>query len=347
MKELIINILKNAESDEIRREEALQLFKGVRGVSELSELMKVASEVRDNEKGAIFKFDGFIGSITSCDTEPPCKYCSRSAGNRSDFAEKTLTIEEIEFGAKLIAETGTKRVEIGGGTPREGACEKVINSAKAIKKVSLMDVWVNVGPSLTREDLLRLKELGVTEVCSSLETINPEVFRDAKPGDSLEARMKLAEEINEVGLGLTSVMMVGIGSSYEDYVNHLFWLKKFENLSHVCITGLNPILGTPFQSKPLANPFEVAKAGAIARLVLRTPDISFGGMMNDPKLLPLWIMAGANRAIHLGAHIHRANAWRTPHAGAIVARYNGLEFVNLLPLTTRLVKEMGMEVDIE
>jgi len=347
MKELITNVLKSAENDEIGENEALQLFKGVRSASEFSELARVASKVRDEEVGALFKFDGFLGSITSCDTEPPCKYCSRSAGNRPDFAEKTLTIEEVELGAKLISETGTKRVEIGGGTPREGAGERVLNAARAIKKVSSMEIWVNVGPSLSRGDLLKLKELGVKEVCSSLETINPEVFREAKPGDSLEARMRLAEEINEAGLGLTSVMMVGIGSSYEDYVRHLFWFKKFENLSHVCITGLNPIPGTPFESKPMANPFEVAKAGAIARLVLRTPDISFGGVMNDPKLLPLWIMAGANRAIHLGAHVHRANAWRIHHAGAIVKRHGNIEFVNMLPLTTRLVKEMGMEVDVE
>lgn len=173
------------------------------------------------------------------------------------------------------------------------------------------------------------------------------MFREAKPGDSLEARMKLAEEINRVGIGLTSVMMVGIGSSYEDYVKHIFWLKRFENLSHVCITGLNPIPGTPFQNKPMANPFEVAKVGAVARLVLRIPDISFGGMMNDPRLLPLWVMAGGNRAIHLGAHAHRANAWRMHHAGAIVERYGDLEFVNMLPLTTRIVRDMRMEVDIE
>lgn len=340
-------MLRSAESDGISETEALQLLKGIRTTSEFSELARVASKVRDEEVGPLFKFDGFMGSLTPCNMNPPCKYCSRSAGNRPDFADRTLTIDEVELGARLIAETGTKRVEIGGGTSREGAGEKIISAVQAIRKVSSMDIWVNVGPSLTREDLIKLKELGVKEVASSLETINPEVFREAKPGDSLEARMKLAEEINEVGLGLNSVIMVGLGSSYEDYVRHIFWLKKFENLSHVCITGLNPISRTPFEKKPMANPFEVAKVGAVARLVLRTLDISFGGMMNDPRLLPLWIMAGANRAIHLGAHVHRAGSWRIHHAGAIIERHGDVEFVNMLPLTTRIVREMGMEADVE
>lgn len=226
MPEVITDVLRSAESDGISETEALQLLKGIRTTSEFSELARVASKVRDEEVGPLFKFDGFMGSLTPCNMNPPCKYCSRSAGNRPDFADRTLTIDEVELGARLIAETGTKRVEIGGGTSREGAGEKIISAVQAIRKVSSMDIWVNVGPSLTREDLIKLKELGVKEVASSLETINPEVFREAKPGDSLEARMKLAEEINEVGLGLNSVIMVGLGSSYEDYVKHIFWLKK-------------------------------------------------------------------------------------------------------------------------
>jgi len=344
---MLEKVLHEAVSEPLTQDEALYVLNKVKTIEDFLELAKVASKVRDDEVGAVFKFDGFIGSITPCTTNPPCKYCSRSAGNRPDFAEKPITIEEVEFGAKLIESTGTKRVELGGGTLWNGAGGKVLEAVKAVKRVSSMDIWINVGPSLSKDDLVKLKDLGVKEVCSSLETINPDVFKDAKPGDSLEARMKLAEEINEVGLGLKSVMMVGLGSGYEDYVKHIFWFKKFENLSSVSITGLRPIPGTPFQNKPMANPLEVAKVGAVARLVLRDVDVGFGGMMNDPRMLPLWIMAGANRAIHLGAHIHRA--WSTPirHPNTVVEKHGEIEFVNMLPLTTRLAKEMGMGVDVE
>lgn len=344
---MLRDVLDKALDDKITQEEALYILNKVQTIEDFLELAKVASKVRDDEVGAVFKFDGFIGSITPCTTDPPCKYCSRSAGNRPDFAEEPLTIEEIELGAKLIDNTDTKKVELGGGTPWDGAGEKVIEAVKAVKKVSSMDIWINVGPSLNRGELTKLKNLGVKEVCSSLETINPDVFKKVKPGDNLEARMKLAEEINGIGLGLKSVMMVGIGSSYEDYVKHIFWFKNFENLSSITVTGLRPIPGAPFQNKPMANPLEVAKVGAVARLVLKDVDIGFGGMMNDPRLVPFWIMAGANRAIHLGAHVHRV--WSTPirHPNTVVEKHGDIEFVNMLPLTTRLVKEMGMEVDVE
>jgi|Deesub1362B_J571_1020462.scaffolds.fasta_scaffold04210_2 biotin synthase len=344
-------ILKNAVRDPITPNEAIILLKKITSYDKALELFKVATSVRGDEIDNKFKFDGFIGTITRCTTNPPCRYCGRSAKNRSDTFTEPLTLEEIETGAKLIAETGVKCVEIGGGTVWDGAGNKVIEAVKTVKSVAPeLKIWVNVGPALSKDDLLKLKELGVIEVCSSLETFNPKVFTETKPGDSMEARKKLAKEIDEVGLGLTSVMMVGLGSSYEDYVNHIFWLKKFKNLSHFPITGFRPIPGTPMENHPMASPIEVAKVGAVARLVLRKVDLSFGGMMNDPRLLPLWIMAGANRAIHLGPHVHRLRqgSWfEIRYSQEVVVKNIGkLQFQNMLPLTTRIVKDMGMEVDV-
>ena len=213
----------------------------------------------------------------------------------------------------------------------------------------MMDIWVNVGPSLSEKDLVRLKELGVKEVCSSLETYNPDVFAEVKPGDNREVRMELARKIDDVGLGLKRVMMVGIGSTYEDYVDYMFWLKDFKNLTHFPITGFRPVPGTPLEKHKTALSIEVAKIGAIARLVHRKVDISFGGMMNDPQLLPLWIMAGANRAIHMGPHWHRRRRWSWKgHLPEMVVKVvEDMEFNNMLPLTMRIVKSMGMDVDVK
>ena len=345
------NVLKNAESTEITKEEALYLFKEANSIEKLTKLFEVASEVRDENKGRVFKFDGFIGSITPCTIDPPCKYCGRASKSRGSSFSAPLTFEEIQIGAKLIAETGVKRVELGGGTVLDGAGDRVIEAVNAVKSTApMIDIWVNVGPSLSRDALVRLKELEVKEVCSSVETYNPTVFAEVKPGDSREARMKLAREINDVGLGLKSVMMVGIGSTYEDYVDYMFWLKDFKNLSHFPITGFRPGgPGTPLEDRKIALSVEVAKVGAVARLVLRKVDISFGGMMNDPQLLPLWIMAGANRAIHMGPHWHRQRNWSDQrHSSEIITETIGdMEFSNKLPLTTRIAKSMGMGVDVD
>lgn len=337
-------ILDKAITDTPSEDEALLLFQEVNTPERFLNLAETASMVRYKEAGPAFKFDGFIGTITKCDTDPPCKYCRRSVSGEADHFSNCLSGKEIEIAAQLMEDAGIKMVELGGGTLSNGAAEKVKDAVKAVKRVSGLDIWVNVGPALNFNDLLELKDMGVKEVCSSLETINHAVFQEAKPGDDFDARKKLAQDIDASGMGLMSVMMVGLGSNYQDYVSHLFWLKSFKNLSHVGITGFNPIPGTPFEHRPMANPFEVAKAGAIARLILRTCDISLGGMMNDPRLLPLSVMAGANRTIHLGAHAHKLGAWHMRHPGTVSKVIGDIEFINMLPLTTRLVKESGMEV---
>jgi biotin synthase len=335
-------VLSKAVKEEVSREEALFLLEETKTIDRHLKLFRAASYVRESEVGNVFKFDGFIGTITPCTTSPPCMYCARSA--RPESFSNILTPDEVALAAKLIEATGTRRVELGGGTLWSGADSLVLEAVRAVRNATNLEVWVNVGPCLSRKALEELKSLGVAEVCSSLETINEKIFREVKPGDNLHARMKFAKTIKDVGLKLNSVMMVGIGSSYKDYVNHIFWLKEV-GVDHFCITGFNPIHGTPLETRMPATSYEVAKVIAVSRLVLRKADISIGGIMNDPQLLPLSIMAGANRAIHLGAHIHRPGGWSQRYKCVESKRFNGLEFINLLLLTVRIVKGIGMHVE--
>jgi len=55
-------------------------------------------------------------------------------------------------------------------------------------------------------------------------------------------------------------------------------------------------------------------------------------MMSDPP----WTMAGADRAIHLGAHVHiPGQVWTFDYGEEIEIKHIGrLEPVNMLPLTT-------------
>ncbi len=337
-------LLREAREGTLDREGALKLLKSVRDYSDLMKLMSVASEVRDECVGRVYKLEAFMSPITKCTTNPPCRYCRRSAGAEHD----PLTPEEIRWGAERVAATGIRRLEIGGGTPWDGAGEAVINAVKIIKGVAPnLLIRVNVGPALSRDDLLKLKELGVVEVSSNFETMNRDVFRRVKPGDDLNARIALAKMIDDVGLKLSTTIMVGIGSTYEDYVNHIFWLKEnVRNLGRVAITVLRPIKGTPMESVHAGSILDALKVGALARVVLRHVDLGFGGIMNDHRLLPLRIMAGGNREVHLSVLVTKSKAWLRPSispAETEVLSKGNLTFINYLPLITRIVREAGME----
>ena len=337
-------LLREAREGTLDRAGALRLLKEVRDYSDLMRLMRVASEVRDECVGRIYKFEAFMSPITRCTTNPPCRYCRRSAG----VEHEPLMPEEIRWGAERVAATRIRRLEIGGGTPWDGAGEAVINAVRIIKEVAPnLLIRVNVGPALSRDDLLKLKELGVVEVSANFETMNREVFRKVKPGDDLNARIALAKAIDSVGLKLSTTIMVGIGSTYEDYVNHIFWLKEnIRNLGRVAITVLRPIKGTPMESAPAGSVMDALKVGALARVVLRHVDLGFGGIMNDHRLLPLRIMAGGNREVHLSVLVTKSRTWlrqTISPAETEVVTNGDLIFINYLPLITRIVREAGME----
>jgi len=44
---------------------------------------------------------------------------------------------------------GVKRVELGGGTLWSDAGDRVIKAVKAVRRVSSLDIWVNVGQHST------------------------------------------------------------------------------------------------------------------------------------------------------------------------------------------------------
>lgn len=341
-------ILKKAENEEITKEEALYLFKNAGRYNQALKLFEIASSVRDDEVGNIFKLDGFIGLISPCTVDPPCKYCWSSSAITKSIVEpeNVLTSDEISESARLIESTGIGMIELGGGTVVGSDGKNVIEAVKAVKKTTNLNIWVNVGPALSEETLRELKKMGVAEVCSSFE-VNPSnerLFKEVKPGDNLEARKNLAKMINDVGLGYVSVLMCGLGESYEDRVAHMFYLKQFENFEYFLITYFHPVPGTPFGNRPLTSPLEAAKTAAIARLIYRDIDIHVSGF----EQIPLWIMSGVNRVVHAGASAHRKGrgGWQT--IGAQVKAINDqLDFVNLLPTTVKIITGAGMEVEPE
>jgi len=343
--------LKRAEREEITKEEAVYLLKETVSYDKVLKLFEVAGGVRDNEVGTTFKLDGFIAPITVCRTNPPCKYCQRSSKflERSMEFDTVLSPDETALGAKLVMEAGIRRAELGGGTPWGGDGGEVIEAIKAVKSTSNLDIWINVGPALTKEVLTELKKLGVKEVCSSLETINETVFSEVKPGDDINARKNLARMIDEAGLGLVSVMMVGLGGN-EDYANYMLWLKQFENLSYFIITCFAPVPGTPMENYAPASPLEAAKVAAVARLILRDVDINIGGSAGDVRLLPLAIMAGANRAMHVGVSVRpkQREYPKLSYGYALTPRFKtigNLVIMNFLPVSMKFIKEAGMEIE--
>jgi biotin synthase len=331
---ILIKVLETSPTEE----EALLLLKASHDYNQALRIFSVASEVRDREIGRIFKLDGEIAPITSCKIDPFCKYCT--------FSRQSLTIEELIEGLHLAEKTGMSEIRLSGGSDLSSNGSDIVELVNRVKNLTRLKLNVNAGPSYSVENLRKLKELGVEEVGSSLETINPEVFERTKPGDSLIRRMETAKAINDTSLKLQSIIMVGLGSTDEDYVKHLFFLKKLSNLTHLPISRFNPFRGTPMESCRRASPWESARVCSLARLVLRTPDIRIaaGGGPDD---IPLWLLAGGNRIASVFIHQKKCEPTRfTGENPTHIKRdlLNNLEVANRSDICRSFAEEVGFKV---
>lgn len=337
--------LQIASDRAITKEEALFLFKETEEPDKYLKLFEVATTVREKECGKLFRLDGWMGSNTECKIDPPCKYCRRAVPGYK-WEGWNVNSEQLKEIAETFKRTGTTTVEIGGGTNPEVAGPTVIEMLKILKESGL-NVWVNVGPALEEEHIQEMKRLRVEAITSSFETMNDGIFQEIKPGDSLEKRKRLAHLINDNGIPLISVIMVGIGESYQDRVDHLFYLKELKNFRQLAVTWLKIHPGSPLEGKIIPpSPIEAARTVAIGRLIFRDVYINVG----DPQHIQLWVMAGANRMVHAGASLHEKGGFSIggQWVGTGIEHINvgnGYEIMNILPITARYILDAGMEVE--
>lgn len=122
------------------------------------------------------KIDYLRISVTDrCDLR--CKYCMPESGVHSLPHAEILTYEEILRIAKLFAHLGVSRVKITGGEPlvRSNVTELIAG----LKKVPGIDI-VTLTTNGTRLGgcIERLSEIGIDGINLSLDTLNPELYRE-------------------------------------------------------------------------------------------------------------------------------------------------------------------------
>lgn len=320
-------------------DEAALLMRASRDPAAAMQVFAAAADVRDALLGREFKLCSEVAQITPCLVRPFCKYCTFSPVDG-------LSTDEVLHGVRLAEATGILNIRLAGGTDVGNDGAAILELVRAVRRHTDRPLQLNAGPNYSLPTLLQLRELGVTEVGSSLETINPEVFAQTKPGDSLQARIDTARAIDAAGLGLQSVIMVGLGSSDDDYLRHLFFLKTIGALTHLPISRFNPFKGTPMSKVPRASPWEAARLCALARLVLRTPDIRIaaGGGPDD---IPLWLLAGGNRITSVFIHQKKTEPERfTGDNLQVISRrmVDDIEVVNRTAVCRRFAEGMGFTV---
>jgi biotin synthase-like enzyme len=201
-----------------------------------------------------------------------------------------LTLEMLLEDVKYMEEKGMSSITLVGGTDLQGLDAQIRDVVSAVRQTSDSELTINVGPSISAETLRWLKSMRVERVNCPFETIDPMVFKDAKPGDSLARRVRFMEEVEREGMKLGTIVMMGLGSA-QDVIRSILYLKRFGNMCAISISTFTPIVGTPWEQRAPASIFDTFKAMSIARLAF--PDsqvgLAFGATIS---LIPHQLMAG-------------------------------------------------------
>lgn len=290
---MIDEILKRAESrKKLDKEELLQLF-SITQEEDLNKLYETASKIRDKHSKTI-KLTSTVHITNKCQVQPRCKYCGFAAKTSRDGYYNAFykSDEEIREAVKSIEEARVPRVSCSGGYGYKG--KQAIHTAEIVKGESDLELLINVGADLTEKSTNRLAELNTDTICCNLESTNEAIFNNAKPGEKLQDRIDVCRLVCDAGVELSSGLLLGLGESNEDRLNHLLFLNEFETLGEIPIMGFNPYKDTPMENHPPCPLDLQLKIVAITRIMYPKIRITVPTPTIGPKNVEYSLNAGAN-----------------------------------------------------
>lgn len=229
----MIDSLEICTETGIDRDTALRIYQEAKEPIKTLELFKAAYQLKSRVLGNRVDIIVPSGVILKCKLNPPCRYCSA-------FKHKPRNFDAILQAIPALPRLGINKLLLVGGANMEGYDEEIIELVGAINRVSSIKIEINFGASLSRETVQCLKKMNVIGITSSLEVLNEQIFNHAKPGDSLEQRKGLLQIAEDEGLSIRSFMMLGLGETDQDRIEHLFYLKSFKQMKHLVLTSFTP-----------------------------------------------------------------------------------------------------------
>lgn len=217
-----------------------------------------------------------------------CKYCAQSAHHDTgceiyDF----LPESEILKLCKLNAEEGVDRFSIvTSGKALDGEeFEKSIHAFETMRDTYDIKLCASMG-FLNTEQLIRLKEAGVTNYHHNIET-SKRYFPSICTTHTYDMKMEMLKNVREAGLGVCSGGIIGMGESWEDRLDMAISLAEVGAAS-IPINALMPIKGTPLEGLPQLSEEDIIRTVAFFRYINPTAHIRLAAgralMSNDGKL---------------------------------------------------------------
>lgn len=239
-----------------------------------------------------------LGNIKSGNCPEDCKYCPQSSRYDTDIEKyKLQSNEEVIKEAKAAKEGGSTRFCMGAAwrsAPENEEFEKVLDLVKEVKKLG-MEACCTLG-MLTKDQAIKLKEAGLTAYNHNLDT-SPEFYKEIITTRTYQDRLETIQYVSDAGIQVCSGGILGLGESQIDRAELLRTLANLDpQPESVPINVLVKVEGTPLDSNPEIDPFDLVRSIATARILIPKARVrlSAGRMAMTDELQALCFMAGAN-----------------------------------------------------
>src|SRR5690606_5928440 len=127
-----------------------------------------------------------------------CYYCMPEEGINFVDRKDLLTYEELEYLLDIFSSYGVDKVRITGGEPfvRKGIME-FLEKMSQIEGIDQITVTSN--GTLSRDQMLELKRLGITKINISLDSLNKQRFFEITRRDKFDEVFQCILDLLELG----------------------------------------------------------------------------------------------------------------------------------------------------
>ena len=283
---MISTILKEVETRDLTREEAIELL-GIDNKSDaFYDLIKVANRMTREQFGN----KAYIFSQIGLNAEPctmNCKFCSMAKSNYvmdGEFRKTMADIEDLKKTARDVIEAGTHDLFLM--TTADYPVDEFIRIGQALREIMPPRVRLvaNIG-DFDMDTAQALKEAGFTGAYH-IRRLGEGRDTDIDPA----RRIQTLNVIRDSGLELYyCVEPIGPEHTYEELVDEMMRAKEY-GVEAMAVMRRTPVPGTPLEAKGMITAAELTKIEAVTRLVTK-PVRS----MNTHEVTPMTLIAGVNQ----------------------------------------------------
>lgn len=283
---MTLDILKNAETKEITREEAVRLLEIDNRSDEFYELIKVANRMTRKEYGN----KAYIFSQIGLNAEPctmNCKFCSMAKSNYvmdGEFRKTMADIEDLKKTARDVIEAGTHDLFLM--TTADYPVDEFVKIGAALRAEMPDHVRLvaNIG-DFDSDTAEKLKSAGFTGVYH-IRRLGEGKDTDIDP----DSRIQTLDTIKASGLELYyCVEPIGPEHTYDELVDEMMRAREY-GVEAMAVMRRTPVPGTPLADKGMITAAELTKIEAVTRIVTK-PSRS----MNTHEVTPMTLIAGVNQ----------------------------------------------------